>query len=147
MDVRQRITRALRLALLAAGIGALVLLPVSLIVRSSASWDRGHDIRLEVEDCSVKLWTLRPGMRLNDRHAHLRMDVQRLDLWRATLYGTTPTFDDDGMTVFITLPLWLVSALCLVWPVTSFMVGRRIRRRGFPVRPAELGDQRSEVLD
>src|SRR5687768_3231902 len=34
---------------------------------------------------------------------------------------------------WIQLPLWLLAFLCLAWPVTSFLVRRRRRGRGFEV--------------
>ncbi len=39
----------------------------------------------------------------------------------------------------IRIPLWLLAALCLAWPVTSFIVGRRRRRRGFAVEAVGQG--------
>jgi hypothetical protein len=41
--------------------------------------------------------------------------------------------------IYLTLPLWFVSALCLAWPVTSLLVRRRRRGRGFEVE-AKGGD-------
>ena len=38
-----------------------------------------------------------------------------------------------GLARVINIPLWLPALLCLAWPVTSFLLARRRRRRGFPV--------------
>jgi hypothetical protein len=37
----------------------------------------------------------------------------------------------DGARIWC--PLWLLAFLCLVWPVTSFIIARRRHKRGFPV--------------
>jgi hypothetical protein len=42
------------------------------------------------------------------------------------------------------IPLWLLAAVCLAWPVTSFIVARWRRGRGFEVE-TEVRDQKSEV--
>jgi hypothetical protein len=45
-------------------------------------------------------------------------------------YGTHA---GTGETV-IEMPLWLLASICLVWPVTSFIIARRRRKgRGFEV--------------
>ena len=36
-------------------------------------------------------------------------------------------------TTSVAFPLWLLAAVCLAWPVTSFLVRRRRRGRGFEV--------------
>src|SRR5688500_6459776 len=38
-----------------------------------------------------------------------------------------------GGKLFVRIPLWLLAFLCLAWPVTSFLLARRRRGRGFPV--------------
>jgi hypothetical protein len=45
-----------------------------------------------------------------------------------------PTVEFDR---YLTLkfPLWLLAFLCLAWPVTSFLLSRRRRGRGFAVEP------------
>ena len=44
-------------------------------------------------------------------------------------------FDDQAIAglIFITIPIWLLAAICLAWPVTSFVIARRRHWRGFPV--------------
>jgi hypothetical protein len=45
--------------------------------------------------------------------------------------------------VDLRLPLWLLAAICLAWPVTSLLLTRRRRKgRGFEI---EVRDQKSEV--
>ena len=41
---------------------------------------------------------------------------------------------------YLVLPNWLLAAVCLAWPVTSFLIARRRRRgRGFAVEAAASG--------
>ena len=44
-----------------------------------------------------------------------------------------PTVERDTPDMYVSIPLWLPAAVCLAWPVTSFLLARRTRRRGFPV--------------
>ena len=44
--------------------------------------------------------------------------------------------DADTTTVVVGVPLWLLSLLCLAWPVSSFIIARRKQKRGFPVEPS-----------
>jgi hypothetical protein len=43
---------------------------------------------------------------------------------------------DDGFAREVSLPLWLLAAVCLVWPVTSLLLARRRKGRRFAVEPA-----------
>jgi hypothetical protein len=52
-----------------------------------------------------------------------------------------PTYEVIGTdNTFYTIPLWLLSAICLAWPVTSFILARRKPKRGFPVEPKAGGE-------
>jgi hypothetical protein len=44
-------------------------------------------------------------------------------------------WDDETRMVRAELPLWLLAAICLAWPVTSFILARRRHKRGFPIEP------------
>ena len=52
--------------------------------------------------------------------------------WPTVEYSSRPWY----RRLKVGIPLWLLAAICLAWPVTSFIVARRKRRRGFPVEPA-----------
>ena len=45
------------------------------------------------------------------------------------------------------IPLWLLAAVCLAWPVTSFLVRRRRRGRGFEVEANAAGDSAADPPD
>jgi hypothetical protein len=47
----------------------------------------------------------------------------------------------------IAIPLWLLAAVCLVWPVTSFITERRRRGRGFEVETKATGDSAADPPD
>lgn len=38
---------------------------------------------------------------------------------------------------WVGIPLWIVAALCLAWPVASLVIHRRRLPRGFPVEPPQ----------
>ena len=49
--------------------------------------------------------------------------------FRQSAYGPTKSVD-------VRVPLWLLAAICLAWPVTSLLLARRRRKgRGFAVEP------------
>ena len=53
------------------------------------------------------------------------------------LLAFLPEIFSSGGQVFISIPLWLLAAICLAWPVTSLLLARRRRKgRGFAVEPA-----------
>lgn len=37
----------------------------------------------------------------------------------------------------MSLPLWLLAAICLAWPITSYFLRRRREGRGFEVEPTQ----------
>ena len=50
-----------------------------------------------------------------------------------------PHFSSSQDEVLATAPLWLLAAVCLAWPVTSLLVRRRRRGRGFEVEAKDGG--------
>ena len=75
--------------------------------------------------------------------SNTRMDIYAS--WTSELtYEAPPPFEvtterlgPQWITRSLTLPLWLLAATCLVWPVTSFIYARRRRKEpGFAVKPA-----------
>jgi hypothetical protein len=44
------------------------------------------------------------------------------------------------MPVELELPLWLLAAVCLAWPVASFISHLRRQKRGFPLEPKGASD-------
>jgi hypothetical protein len=65
-------------------------------------------------------------------------------------YGVRPYsvwyFDPQFRVTEVSLPLWLLAAICLAWPVTSFILARRKRKRGFPVEPKPSRECRGDWL-
>jgi hypothetical protein len=59
---------------------------------------------------------------------------------------------DDGADVVqetkrvLSIPLWLLAFLCLAWPVTSFLLARRRRGRGFEVEMTNDQNQNDESM-
>ncbi len=52
-------------------------------------------------------------------------------------YFTSTSPGYSGWTAaYVTFPLWLLAAVCLAWPITSFVLERRRRGGGFEVEPA-----------
>jgi hypothetical protein len=46
---------------------------------------------------------------------------------------------------WVCAPMWMISLICLAWPVSSFIIARRRHKRGFPVvAPLPMGEVPSE---
>ena len=62
----------------------------------------------------------------------------------AWYHGMWPRFSRGPFGPFVLtsvrLPLWLLAAICLAWPVTSFIIHRRRHKRGFPIEPKGGGE-------
>ena len=76
---------------------------------------------------------------------------KRADVWVSAPGFTTNRYEIASVEAFsigypwprgaidrITCPIWLLAALCLVWPVSSFIVIPRRHKRGFPVIQTEV---------
>lgn len=146
--VRRRVVRATRGALAALGVGLLLWLPASFFVAVAAHVPvpggdaRGHCAygALNVSRHSwtvigrrIAVWDVNPAYEVA---AGMTRDAlfPRIHRERSHPFGVTD-YTTRG-TVQVTIPLWLLAALCLAWPVTSILLRRRRRRRGFPVEAA-----------
>ena len=138
----RRVTRTLRVLLAVAGIVVLVWLPVSCGYGALAaahvaageigvfSCDGLAEARCVTEDPLYE----EPKARV----FRLRQDpTQGVVVYHFTDFLWPKVSLIGG---FVTFPLWLLSLLCLAWPVTSFLLARRKRRRGFEVEPATGGN-------
>lgn len=144
----RRLASTMRWALLALGVGLLLWLPVSLscVLVASKTFARSSGTIVVLNGCAAFSWVETPeSMRMptsptwgwqNEPNEH---PVQ----WPSALW---PHYDVDGPpwrpVHQIRLPLWLLAAICLAWPVTSFIIARRRRKRGFVI---EVSGQKSEV--
>ena len=65
----------------------------------------------------------------------------RADDWRSLWQPDVAWSDTADAFILLRMPLWLLAFVCLAWPVTSFVVGRRRRgARGFDVEAKAAGD-------
>ena len=62
----------------------------------------------------------------------------------AVFYYARPRYESSFSPGFrmhqVSIPVWLLAVFCLAWPVTSFLVRRRRRGRGFAVETKTAGD-------
>lgn len=150
----RRIGRTSRVLLFLLGVALLVWIPASFVfvVRLQLPSPAGH-AGFHSVDGDMVLWHVTPSSRSpwvgvqargwwdsysGDLFAHRQRERALWPhAWKVPLSTTR--------VVHIIIPLWLLAAVCLAWPVTSFIVARRRRRgRGFEVG-TELRDQKSEV--
>lgn len=130
----RRVARALRLLLFVLGIVLLAWIPVSLFVIVEAATPR---VRVEVDFTSVAVQIIQgdpPRRILHNPGLRLYRQVFGPAPYGLLLPGTMRFNGPDFGMREIRVPLWIVSFLCLAWPVTSFIVARRGRKgRGFEV--------------
>src|SRR5687768_359167 len=142
------VARALRVVLFALGISVLLWFPLSFRYQTSVGW---RNVVVYSEAGAMDLWcwdleTLQEALRTD-----LRARVGRRTFPPGLEYPSTkdalfPRIDDrlgEFDDILITIPLWLLAVVCLAWPVTSFLLARRRRGRGFEVE----AHPRSEVID
>src|SRR5688572_21687111 len=60
--------------------------------------------------------------------------------WGILLPGWIKLEGPRFVVAILQIPFWLLAAVCLAWPVTSFLVRRRRRGRGFEVETKAAGD-------
>lgn len=139
--------RVSRFGVFVLGLVLLAWLPVSFFLTAGVDWRAlGSIIRIYSWDGHAAASRLEPDSLFSDwslfnisisRRNGLDPVSEGLALW--------PSYNDYSLTNpyasyrqrIVTLPLWLLCAFCLAWPVASFHVQRRRRRRGFPVDGAE----------
>ena len=145
----RRVARALRFLLLSAGLGCLLLLLVGLAV----SWSYGPQWEADTFDITVHGGTLffkvwldgdveyipGPSDLVGDSFGYEFPDFSWhwnrpfTPPWNAPWPAVQTWRAPHQSAYFFTVPLWLLAAVCLAWPVTSFVVRRRRRGRGFDV--------------
>ncbi len=149
-----RALSALRILLAGVGIVVLVLLPLSFAIGLTVMlpWPYAYSITT-VYGGGVSATTRDDATfpRLPVRAEFLRAGTHPQDISRSLVprhhRSMLPAQTGGGIAwqTDVSVPLWLLAAVCLAWPVTSFIVARRRRRgRGFEVQ-AEVSDQKSEV--
>ncbi len=141
----RRIARVLRLLSTGLGIALLACAVASLYAELTTTSHLGDEAAgVYVAGGSVVLWvaddTLVRGRSVLDVHAY--------DGSQGEFAGIAPfqtSMSVHGTLHFVKIPLWLLAAVCLAWPITSFIVARRRRRgRGFEVR-TEVREHKLEV--
>jgi hypothetical protein len=134
----RRVARALRLFLVVCGLGLLAWIPVSLAYRVEVVSGRPHG-----------LWIFQVGHGgVTMRHLHSDHLFQEIGPYSEIVnVGTLPWQlslmpykSSTRVSTRVELPLWLLAAVCLAWPVTSLLVRRRRRGRGFEVEAKAAGD-------
>ena len=141
--VRRRVARALRRGLLVVGVALTLWIPASYFVVFVAASSR-HGLAAFEGGVAVQvgrgevhpsfLGTPELGIRaLPDRG---RPVWGVIDAVLFTVGGTVGLRGTNFALKVYMIPLLPVAFACLAWPVTSFVVARRRRRRrGFPVEP------------
>ncbi len=139
----RRIGIAIRWSLLVLGVAALVLLPVSFFVPFAIS--------ISVPNEALNIFVVDGTLEIKHDKAHnfieypSSWDVTVIDrsvwpihfkyafrpYWRADEY-TVPGHKIQTTRILI-VPLWMIAAASLAWPVLAWRAARRRRRRGFDV--------------
>src|SRR5688500_15156224 len=144
----RRVVRTLRVLLLVIGLGLLALWPVSGLfqITLESPWpfevtvlaSRGGEVGMYFYAEVPAADRPRPGFALYplDEYSWMpgRPGIARADL------GPLKVTE-------VTSPLWLIAAVCLGWPVTSLVVRRRRRGRGFEVEGKVAGDPAADPPD
>ena len=129
----RRVARASRILLFALGLAALLWLPLSYAVASSAMF-RSIACELHCGQLEIQIFEETPrwgtsgsfGLHSSTRRSWL--------MWPDTFHVPRSGLPSSD---FYLIPLWLLAAICLAWPVTSLLLARRRRKgRGFAVEPA-----------
>ena len=139
----RRVVRALRVLLFLVGLLVLLWLPASFVFIFTAI--------ASLPGIDASLFTCRGqlGVRWYDSDVPVSVYGQSWDVsidsqilpvpWRLALWPQHQTLDYTMSHYgrftehIVSIPLWLLATLCLAWPVTSFIIARRRRGRGFEV--------------
>ena len=132
----RRVATLMRRLLFVVGLASLAWLPISFFTEA---WLFAVGQNSWVFDVQVYSGTLQvlfmPGPELPEVGYGIAGARERPSppLWPTTFHAYRSDGVYEGRLVF--LPLWLPALLCLAWPVTSFLLGRRRRgARGFEVQ-------------
>src|SRR5688500_8267341 len=139
----RRVARFLRGGLFAFGVVIVLLLPVTF----------GYSLVMEwrFQTCATGGWLdtgvaafgfarqnpIPPGKPfVFELHRGSRVKFLTNPIWPEVINQTNAR---GGRLFVLSSPLWLLAFLCLAWPVTSFLLARRRRGRGFPVEVTSDG--------
>jgi hypothetical protein len=140
----RRVRTVFRGGLLVLGAALIVSIPISYYV---SCWINSPRLYLSiVEGVLVVQWTeARPraipevvGVEAGAQYLSMDLLGDVSPLWLSSKRVQPPANRGRLMLYF---PLWLLAALCLSWPVTSFAIDRR--RRGFEVEAKHQGPLRA----
>ena len=134
----RRVARVLRWLSLLFGLLLLLSVPVSALrqVRVLAPWPRSFT-RVHMNSGLLQVTASKGDVAAWNFLIAPAYDVAFINVLLPSFkFATFSRFED---TVVITIPIWLLAFLCLVWPVTSFFISRR-HKRGFPIEPKDGGE-------
>jgi hypothetical protein len=142
-----RAARFACITLLILGLALLLWLPISfkVWVTTSPPWPRGFIVAsfsgtlgisaIESQHRHLYPPKLEFSVFPRDTQLYLTPEALRPRVWKGEY---VPNWA-NGVTVRTTtifVPIWLLSFLCLTWPVSSFVIARRRGKRGFPIEPS-----------
>jgi hypothetical protein len=141
--MRRRASRVLRVLLFLLAIGLLGCIPLNNYV--AARWtSRWPPERVIVTWASAAIeisWLEEVSPNIPLDPAGLEIESGPASYGLLPKYSARPFFErftvSGWASTTLHLPLWLLAAICLAWPVTSLLLARRRRKgRGFAVEPA-----------
>ena len=141
----RRLARIVGVGLFALGTVFLIWLPVSYFVLvafflSSPRW-MPEALVLAREGAVAVSITVDSDQRITDGfqlvYGPIGLAPEKSPTWSPLLPRITRPFVPEYNHTRFAIPLWLLAAICLAWPVTSFIIHRRRHKRGFPVEPAD----------
>jgi hypothetical protein len=138
----RRVVTSLRTAIFVLGIALVIWIPASFYCHAwcMLRFSREHSVTFISEKGAVL--GARNSVWFYDDPARAWAGISRAD---SSIYLAMNAFWPVApyWTPAVSIPLWLLAAICLAWPVTSLLLARRRRKgRGFGV---EIRDQKSEV--
>ena len=126
----RRVLRTLRILLAILGVVLLIWVPASLYLYVSlrAPWPAGGaELRAVEGAVSVIIH------RQDDVFVTYTASLERQYYTSVFMDHLWPVVQSWQDIHYVQIPLWLLAAICLAWPVTSYVVQRRRRGRGFAV--------------
>ena len=159
----RRVAPTVRVLLFVIGLALLLWLPVSYysMIRTYSPWPRACGLSsthgAAYFYCHVEL-PLPPGVTVTRRMPDpsfpivnfvATRDFRDFEPWLIARDAWVPRYNVLPVwnRAVLRIPLWLLAAACLAWPVTSFLVRRRRRGRGFEVETKAAGDPAADPPD
>src|SRR5688500_15755898 len=135
----RRVAPGLRLVLLVAGMLCVTCLPASWFCRAWG-FNEATGVWVGVGGCWAGIArTPSDGSFFPSAYTDgYGFEARSGDIEWSRVFRTQVEYDDRGIkgVIFVTVPLWLLAAVCLAWPVTSLLLASRRRKaRGFAVEP------------